>query len=219
MTVLETYYAVQDKLNKLSSNAGANLAKHTFVRHFNMAQDLWVEDRMKRSQTDRVRIDELQPIMKTVELTPIEEKGKGYFKIDLPEDYYHYVRSYSYSGACLIYNWEVREGNMNVVLMDQFWAPSLEWQEIPVTIVGGQLRMYADFPINKVVFTYHRYPVRVNMADNFTDPNGNPTVDVHPEFKGSSLVEIINMTTADIAGITADQLQYQINMNKSIQHT
>lgn len=217
MTVNEAYLYTQDLLNKISSNAGSNLPKHSFVRHYNATQLQWVEDRVKLSETNRIRIDELQPIMKPKKLIP--KKKDNYWESTLPEDYFHYVRSYSESGCCQISLWPVREGNMNVILKDSNWMASLEWEEAPCTLIQNTIRVYADFPIKQIELIYYRFPVDINMSDMFLDVKGQVTVDVDPEFTGSSLVEILTLTARNIAGITADQLQYQVNQAKSQQHT
>jgi len=217
MSVNEAYLYTTDVLNKLSSNAGDSLKKHQFVRHYNAAQLQWVEDRVKINETNQVRIDELQPLIVSMEAIP--KKENDHWDIDLPEDYYHYSRSYSLSGNCYVYNNPERESDMNIILQDEFHKPSLEWEETPCTLAGNKLRVYADFPINKVYFTYYRVPRKINMKDEFLDVEGNPTEDINPEFDGSSLIEILTLTARNIAGITGDQLQYQINQNRSTQHT
>lgn len=217
MTVLNAYYYVQDVLNKLSTNGGDNLHKHTFVRHYNAAQLQWVEDRVKLSETNNIRVDEIQLLMKSIKLGV--KKGLSYWDSSLPANYFHYVRSYSVSDGCNIYHWKMREGDLNVVLRDSNYIASKEWEEAPVTLIENKLRVYADFPIQNNYLTYYRLPADINMADGHLDVDGNPTQDIDPEFIGSSLIEILTKTSANIAGITVDQLQYQINQNRSSQHT
>lgn len=216
MTVNAAHLYVQDVLNKLSTNSGTNLSKHSFVRHYNASQIQWVEDRIKLSESNNVRIDEIQQLMKPEELGV--KKGNGYWDSNFPSDYFHYVRSYSVADGCNVYHWKMREGDLNVVLRDSNYIASKEWEEAPVSIMDNKLRVYADFPIQNNYLVYYRFPIEINMKDGHLDVDGNATVDIDPEFTGSSLIEILTMTAANIAGITADQLQYQINQNRSSQH-
>jgi hypothetical protein len=57
------------------------------------------------------------------------------------------------------------------------------------------------------------------MSDGYNDVNGNATVDVNPEFNGSSLIEILNATCELLAADTADQWRYQTMQQKNIKHT
>ena len=51
------------------------------------------------------------------------------------------------------------------------------------------------------------------MADSFTDVNGNQTTNIDPEFKNSSLIEILNFTCQLLASDTTDQWNYQTLLN------
>ena len=104
---------------------------------------------------------------------------------------------------------------------DAYWTPSKEWGETFYTLVGGKIRVYHNnqFNLNKINLVYYRYPISINMADGFEDVNGTPTVNVDPEFKGSSLIEILNLTVQHLAGAVNDQMRYQVFGNKSQIHT
>ena len=62
-------------------------------------------------------MDEIQQLMVSSKLNV--KKEEQYYTIDLPDNYYHYLRSYSYVGNCTIDNWLVREGDINVLLNDE----------------------------------------------------------------------------------------------------
>ena len=57
------------------------------------------------------------------------------------------------------------------------------------------------------------------MADGYLDVAGNPTVDVDPEFLGSSIIEILNLTAQLIAGEIGDNERYTVFTNRTQQHT
>ena len=218
MTVTEAYVYVTDAVNKLSSNSSENIPKDTFVRAFNALQYQWVEDRVKLNGLNTVRIDEIQQLLVTSELKG--KKKDQYYEFSLPDNYYHYIRSYSDVAGCSMDNWAVKEGDVNVLLSDEFWKPSLEWGETICTVGGDKLRVYYDdFNINQVTLIYFRYPIEINMKDGFADVNGTLTVNVDPEFKGSSLIEILNLTVQHLAGITDDVNRYNVFTQKVQTHT
>ena len=75
--------------------------------------------------------------------------------------------------------------------MMRFWKPSLEWGRNYLYFRRKQTKVYYDdFAIKNVNLIYYRYPIAINMADGYLDTNGQPTVDVDPEFLGSSVIEI-----------------------------
>lgn len=210
-TALESYQWVQNRLNKLSTNYGDNIPKYQFVEAFNTAQLWWLKDMFKLDDTNILRIDLVQRLLKETVLTNLILSQDGsHYEVALPSDYLRYKRSISNSD-CPIYNHLKKEGDINVILMDEFWKPSLEWQETICTIVGGNLRIYVDnFTISSVNLVYFRNPTDIGLATGFPDINGNPTADVDPEFSGQSLIDILNLTCKILSGDTGDQMNYQI---------
>lgn len=218
MTVNEAYLYFSNAVNKLSSNSGLNIPKAVFVSTFNAVQLQWVEDRVKMNELNKIRMDEIQQLL--LDTKHSVTKKDQYYEVNLPDNYYHYLRSYSYVGDCTLDNWLVKEGDINVLLSDEFWKPSLEWGETICTLGGNKLKVYYDdFIVKNVQLIYFRYPLDINMADGFLDTNGNPTVDVDPEFLGSSIIEILNLTAQQIAGEVGDGERYSVFSNKVQQHT
>lgn len=219
MTVNQSYKYVQEALNKLNSDSSQNIPKTTFVTTFNAVQMQWVEDRVKVGELNKVRIDEIQQLATQVELGL--KKEDLYYYTNLPSNYYHIIRAYGKIGDCNLNIWPAKEGDVNVLLSDEFWTPSKEWGETFHTLVNNQLRVYHNnqFNLEKVNLIYFRYPLNINMADGFNDVDGNATVDVDPEFKGSSLIEILNLTIQHLAASVNDPLRYQVFANKSQIHT
>lgn len=220
MTIDNCYLYVKNRLNKLSTNSGDNLPKHQFVDAFNACQLHWVEDRIKVDETNIVRKDEINQLLKPLDLKPLKPTSESnFYEVDLPEDYFHYKRTVSLT-PCEVINHLKSEGDINVLLNDSFWKPSLEWGETICTLVGKKLRVYVDnFSIQKIEGLYYRYPVKVDMSDGFTHLDGSPTQNIDPEFEGSSLMEILNMTTQLLAGDTTDQWNYQTMAQRNQQYT
>lgn len=214
MRVEEAYRYVTDRLNAMASNKGDNIPKHTFVRAFNACQEMWAEERFKLADTNKTRIDELQRLVTTLSVTTSLQKENNYWYTNLPEDYYHTYRVDVYA-PCLLTAYPKKEADINVFLNDALWKPSLEWGETLYTISQNKLKIYGDFAINSVNFLYFRRPVQINMADGYTDIDGNLNVNIDPEFVASSLIDILDKTVALLAADSADQFRYQINEGKA----
>lgn len=220
MTVAECYQYVQLRLNKISTNSNDNIPIFAFVSAFNTQQMLWAEDRFKINENNIVRIDELNHLLKSVDKPLVSIGGTNrYLEFELPQDYFHYSTSTSLT-PCELRNHLVKEGNINTLLLDENWKPSLEWGETIATIVGKKLRVYIDgFTVSGVNLTYYRFPKDINMASGFNDVNNNTTIDVDPELIGASLIEVLNMTCELLAGDTQDQWNQQISSQRSQRHT
>lgn len=218
-TVQDCFKYVTEALNKLGSDSSQNIPKTTFVTTFNAVQMQWVEDRVKVGELNRVRTDEIQQLATQVELNA--KKENLYYYSELPTNYYHIIRPYATIGDCNLNIWPAKEGDVNVLLDDAFWTPSKEWGETFYTLVNNKIRVYHNnqFTLNKINLIYFRYPTSINMADGYEDVNGTPTVDVNPEFKGSSLIEILNLTVQHLAGAVNDQMRFQVFGNKTQTHT
>ena len=212
MTILDCYQFVQDRMNALSTNYGDNIPKHIFVRTFNAAQTVWVESRCKINNTNSLRDDELQQITESVLLSPL--KKTGYWEVPLPDDYYHFRRA-SALAPCEVYLYKKEEEEVNRLLSDENWEPSLEWRESFLTIFKNTIRVYGDFGITGVNFIYYRKPRLVNMNDGYTDNLGNINVDIDPEFQESSLIEILNDTTVMLSADNGDNFRYQTNSQRT----
>lgn len=218
MTVLESYEFVQNRLNRQGSNYGDNIPKHVFVEAFNAAQYHWCEDRIKLTETNIIRMDETQQLLTNVNVNSTNE-GPNYFEFDLPSNYMHFKRAVGLA-PCDMTIWLKKEGDINRLLTDEFWKPSYEWGETIGTLIGNKFRVYVDnFKITQINLVYYRVPVQINMDNGFTDVNGQPNTNIDPEFKGSSLLEILNLTAQILSGDNSDQLNYQISTGRNQQHT
>ena len=114
----------------------------------------------------------------------------------------------------------VPEGDINRLLVDEFWKPSLEWGETLCTLQNKTLKIYTDnFTVITVKLVYYRKPVLINIGTGFTDINGTPTTNVDPEFQNSSLIEILNATCVILSGDTSDQWNYQTSSAQTQKHT
>lgn len=216
MTVLECYEYMQERLNRLSTNSGDNIAKHSFVKAFNTMQLLWAEDRIKLNETNIIRTDETQQLLLDVLLSPVAKNN--YYEVLLPDNYFHYKRSVSLV-PCEIRNVLVKEGNINSLLRNENWKPSTEWGETLCTLFGNKLRVYVDnFSISQINLVYYRLPKKINMSDGYSDVNGFTNTNIDPEFTGVNLLEILNSTCALLAADTTDQWNYQSFLQRNQQY-
>ena len=218
-TIKDCYQYVLNRLNKLSTNYGNSIETYKFTEALNAATLMWAENRIKLDETNIVRTDELQQLLLSKHINGVKSSlNNNYYEFDLPDDYFHYKRSTSFT-PCEITNWLKKEANINLLLKDDNWKPSLEWGETLCTIVGNKIRVYVDnFIVEKIHLVYYRIPIQVSMASPDPDINGNTQIDIDPEFKNQNLIEILNITAQILAGDTEDQWNYQITSRNKQEH-
>lgn len=215
MNITDCYLYVQDRLNKLSSNNSQNIQFPQFVRAFNTSQLQWVEDRIKINETSNLRTDEISQLLTSVKLKTSTKDN--YYEASKPSNYFHFKRLYG--TPCNVNIIPVREGDVNNLLKSSNWKPSLEWEETFATFVGDKIRVYKDetFSLTGIYLVYFRYPIEVDIQ-GYTKYDNTISTNIDPEFQGSSLVEILDMTCLLLASDINDQLRYQAMTNKTTKH-
>ncbi len=216
MDINQAYRQFQFRLNKLGTNANQNIGLAQFVYLMNKAQLHWIETRAKVLENDQLRVDELQSIMKDLKAKGM--KKDNYYAIKLPPDYLHTVRVVSSTSCGVIYLKPVEEGNVNVLLQNEFTRPSTEWEESFYTLFGGELRAYVtDFTLGPIELKYLRLPREVDIA-GYSKAGGAASTNIDLEFDGVNAQEIIDLAallaTSDIGDIErAQSLGQQIQAN------
>lgn len=206
MNIREAYREWEFRLNKLGTNAGQRIGLPQFVASVNKAQAHWAEARARASERDGIIVDELRPILKEFEVQG-QNMGK-FYRVALPEDYFHIVRAETTTDCGIMYVRRTEEGNLNTLLPDPYSSPSPEWEETLGTIFGNDLRVYTTgFKIGNVTVRYYRHPVRVDIEGY---QNGTlPSTDIDLEFNGASAYEILDIAALIASSDTGDQARWQ----------
>ena len=209
--IYEVYLSFIYRLNKLGTNAHQNISYPQFINLMNKAQLHWAEERIKVSEADIVRTDEVQQLLKEINVS--SSRVDDIYSFNLPEDYFHFKRSYSKSKKCntFVNNIQVEEGNINTLLVDEFSKPSEEWGETLLTIVGNKIKIYSNFDLVDTKLIYYRLPKLMDIA-GYTSLGG-PSTNIDPEWTGSNLEEIIDLAVRIASGDIGDQLRFQMSAN------
>lgn len=202
-------------MNKLSSNNSQNIQFPQFIRAFNSAQLQWVEDRIKIDESSQLRIDELSQLLVSTTLSKVEKDN--FYEATKPNDYFHFKRLYG--TPCNITIRPVKEGDVNELLKSYNWRPSLEWEETIASFVGNTIRVYkdSDFKLDNIHLLYYRYPIEVDIS-GYKKYDGSISTSINPEFKGSSLIEILEMTITSLAVSISDGDRYKTSSENSAKH-
>ena len=214
-TVQEAYTYLQDRVNKLSSEESQSISKRQFVFTFNKAQLHWFEERVKVNEVNQIRQEELQRFVTDVCVTPTLDTKHDAYWINMPDNYFRYKRVFGKCGSCdqTVYAYPRSEGNVNRLLQDSNYKPSLEWEETFFTIRDNKIYYYVDnFKCTEITLVYYRCPRPIDMEGISFEGYGT---NIHPEIDKVDLQEVIDLTAKIITGDIQDP-KYQ-TLSNSIQ--
>ena len=214
---------IKQRLNKLASFDYDNIECWQIQEAFNKAQLEWtrrqiygINSRQQGSEESTGLVDDLQVLLKSEAIQPVDKKY--YYYGELPEDYLYYVRvdAFASSDCCpdkrrmVIYQTE--EANMGVLLTSDTKGPSFEWGETLATLVGNTVRVYTndEFYIIDLNLTYFKKPTEVEFKDCI-NPRTNTInfKDVECDFKDDIAEIIIDQAAAILAGDIESMSQFQ----------
>lgn len=217
---------IKQRLNKLSSLDYDNLECWQIAEAFNKAQIEWVRRQLhgnnnykEGDETSIRRIDDLQKLLTTVNISGSMVSPIYYEVDDFPSDYLKFKRV-SIRGKndkCpdrpfVVYLAE--ESDIDLLLADKFSKPSFEWGETFCTLVGNKIRIYtnSDFQVINPKLNYYRKPVEVKFLGCIDLNTGNTiTADVTSEFKDDIVELICDEAASILAGDIESIMQYQRN--------
>lgn len=214
---------IKQRLNKLASFDYDNIECWQIQEAFNKAQLEWtrrqiygINSRQQGSEESTGLVDDLQVLLKSEPIQPVDKKY--YYYGELPEDYLYYVRvdAFAASDCCpdkrrmVIYQTE--EANMGVLLTSDTKGPSFEWGETLATLVGNTVRVYTndEFYITDLTLTYFKKPTEVLFKDCI-NPSTNIITqnDVECDFKDDIVEIIVDQAAAILAGDIESVTQFQ----------
>jgi len=202
---------IKQRLNKLDSNDYDNMECWQYVEAFNKAQRDWCRRQLHggnqfregAEQTTR-RIDDLQVLLKPVDLS-ISKKDTISFETEvLPLDYLQYNRlSVTVKEPCgkiRMTSDLIKDANLNEYLGDFSLKPSLEWRETFHTLTNNRFVIYTDgdFSISQVALSYYRQPREISL-DSCPSIDGIISGDINPEFKDDIVELLIDETVSILA--------------------
>ncbi len=219
---------VKERLNKLDSSDYDLLECWQIREAFNKAQIEWVRrqvhgnnQKQEGDEETRMRLDDLQNLLKSANLSG-KEKENLYFETEiLPKDYLYYKRltpivsKAGCTGKRLTSKLR-EESNVDDLLTDWASQPSFDFEQTFHTILGNKARIYTknDFEVEKVKLIYYRVPRSIDFG-SCEHLDGSEGQDIDPEFKDDIVELIIDDTVSILAGDIESPNQYQITKQRT----
>ncbi len=206
----ELVYDFELMMNKVSREDHISIPLPNKIVFLNNAQISWIKNKIGQNnvyrqgyESIRKRIDDLQ-ILKIDDrkLAVSEIPGNPYhpYKSSLKDipDYMMYIVSYSKakSGECeeIIYNNQIRNGELKTLYYDTNYTPSFIWRETLLTMGDDNIYVYTDgvFKILEVYLTYLRYPKKIDR-EGYIKPDGSRSIDENCELPYYAKQDIVDL--------------------------
>lgn len=219
---------VKERLNKLDSSDYDNIECWQVREAYNKAQLEWVRrqihgnnQKQEGDEETRIRIDDLQNLLKPSFLSGTTKESLFFETAPLPKDYLYFKRvtPLASKNGCTgkRINSKLREeANVDELLDDWSSQPSFDFEQTFHTIIGNKIRVYTndDFEVEKVKLTYYRKPREIDFG-NCEHLDGSAGQDIDPEFKDDIVELIIDDTISILAGDIESPNQYQLTKQRT----
>ena len=235
-------YKIDQKLNKLSTNEHQQIALEDKILSLNEAQIKLIKQKVDGFAIPnklgfdafKKRYEDLQNLVIDFTNQPLDlvESNKQLHQWDadlnlLTPKYMFYVDSYvlADNGRCkdrkIWINKDLsKHGDISLLLNNDHYKPSFEYQETLNAISSDNISIYTDgtFTPTQIYIAYMRYPVYINKA-GYIMLDGTPSTDVNCELEEYLEDEIVDLTVQNLAMYTENaaavqSAQFRIQTNE-----
>ena len=202
MKSIEIYKKILLKVNLNDTNGNIRVPKSNCMLIFNEVAEDWLYNYIQENNgSDKInRVGEF--LIPDTQLEKAEDHSDS-SDFTLPDGYLDYSRSYSLAtkGECkdrVIVNWDIKNKNINTILTNSNESPSFEYEETPIKISNGIIKVYkSDFQINSLFLDYYKIPTRIDI-EGYTHFDGSPSVNIDADFSNYNVNQIISLTALAI---------------------
>jgi len=235
-------YKIDQKLNKLSSNEHQQIALEDKILALNESQIKLIKQKVDGFSVPsglgldafRKRYEDLEIFIETYIKHPLELELKDpnlyQYNASLKEltpEWMFYIDSYilATKGRCknrmIRVNRDLeKHGDILMLLNNDHYKPSFEYQETFNTISSDEISIYTDgtFTPNKIYVSYLRYPAYIDK-EGYVKLDGTPSKDQDSELELYLEDELVDLTVQNLAMYTentaaAQNAQFRIQTNE-----
>lgn len=232
-SIKEAHYKFKQHANKVDGLRNANFLVPQIDEYLWEAYIIYVENICEQLEYNQKRRDDIRQLeIKSLEL-PVTKINDDYYTVDLPENYYRYLESYSLckhekcTNKKQIKNYIIQKDD--IYTNDPMFNSSFTFERVNMDISGNKLYLYyGDFTIEKLYLSYVRKPLRpgnpqdfINGGGTYNLPDGTPAVqrdiEINSTFQANKIIDIAVLIAMRDVGNTIDfesQLNKILNISK-----
>jgi DUF438 domain-containing protein len=233
-------YKIDQRLNKLSSNAHQQIQLEDKILALNEAQIKLIKQKVDGISANglgldsfKKRYEDLQSLVVTYNVKPIKlelvNEELNQWSVDITANfpnYMFYLDSYVLANKGVCENrriWINRElskhGDLQFLLNNDHYKPSFEYQETINVISSNEIAVFTDgtFTPTTISIMYMRYPTYIDK-EGYVKFDGNPSVNQNCELATYLEDELLDLTvqnlgmyTENAAAVQSAQFRIQTN--------
>lgn len=202
MTAQQAYKEFLLKINKNDTNTNVHISKANFVIYYNQQAQVYVREKII-SKGDNTEINDLDVLLVVDKPLILVDNKDLYTIFELPQDYFDIVSSYSIAkkdecSGRILYNWNMKPKNRNVLLANTNTKPSFEYEETYIQLSDFKLLVFTDnFEIEKQFLTYYRIPRAIDLK-GYQKLDGSQSIDIDPDMPDIQVNEILNRCAIEV---------------------
>jgi hypothetical protein len=224
ISVKSLIYEIDYKLNKVATLVHQEIPLENKIIALNEAQIKLVKTKLNPNNTlnqgfeaHKKRYEDLQILIEPQHLHKLKLKlsDKRLYKWeaslrDLSPSYMFYLDAYVLAekeeckNRVLFVNKDLtKHGDVAVLLANNNYKPSFEYQEVPCTLTSDKIEVYTDgtFTLSDLYLSYIRYPKKIDI-EGYINLDGQPSVEQDCELADYLKDELLNLTMLELSMIT-----------------
>jgi hypothetical protein len=181
---------------------------------FNDIQNRYIEWILEKRNEDDIR--DIQKIL-IIERPLVEvSSDESHYKFALPLDFFNFanITAIASTECCKdarLLVWEVKSEDVEEKLNDKHNEPTFNYRETFCYLTSNTIAVYRkDFDITKVLLSYYRYPVQVDIDGYINRLTQQPSSNIDPEFDDKVVNRILLAMAKEFAGINENTAGYQV---------
>jgi len=235
-------YKIDQKLNKLSTNAHQQIQLEDKILALNEAQIKLIKQKVDGisvvsglgMDSFKKRYEDLQSLIMNYNHQPLDLALKNTdinqwctYVNALEPKYMFYVDSYILADKGRCKNRKIwinrdlaKHGDLQFILNNDHYKPSFEYQETFNTLSSNEISVFTDgtFTPTQIFIMYMRYPVYINK-EGYIMLDGNPSTNQDCELEEYLEDELLDLTVQNLAMYTennsaAQSAQFRIQTNE-----
>ncbi len=233
-------YKIDQRLNKLSTNAHQQIPLEDKILALNEAQIKLIKQKVDGTNTIsglgldafKKRYEDLQRLVVSYKDLSLTLKNQQLWQYSanldlLTPKYMFYVDSYVIASKDKCIDRKIwinkdlaKHGDLSLLLNNDHYKPSFEYQETFNSLSSNEMSIYTDgtFVPSKLWISYMRYPVYIDKA-GYIKFNGQPSTNVNCELEEYLEDELLDLTVENLAmyveNLSAVQMAaYRIKTNE-----
>lgn len=231
ITVDSLLYKIDQRLNKLSTNAHQQIPLEDKILALNEAQIKLIKQKVDGVSTVsglgldafKKRYEDLQRLVVSYTELPLVLKNSALNQYAanlslLVPKYMFYVDAYLIASKDRCINRKIwinkdlsKHGDLSLLLNNDHYKPSFEYQETFNSLSSNELSIYTDgvFIPNKLWVSYMRYPIYIDKT-GYIKFDGNPSTNVNCELEEYLEDELLDLTVQNLAMYVENQSAVQM---------